>query len=1232
MGQVFRVRDELECRTVALKLLKPELSEAFQLQRFKREFRAAARLDHPHCVRSLEFIEDEGQAVLTMEYVEGGALRLRRHEDPVEVIHLGLQLLAGLDHIHGQRLIHRDLKPGNILVERPPDGPVHARLADFGIAGVMDLIHEDTTVGLVQGSLRYVAPETLASGQADPRSDLYSLGLVLYALLAGQHPFGNPRRSLREWLGVHRRGRIRPLSLMRPELPVLLVEVVHRMCHVDPDERFADAASAHDALCSLWNQLSDPGPLPQHPPLLRRPFLAAPALVGRQEPLHKLHEAHEAGRKGQGPAVVQLSGAPGHGKSRLLRELLVEVFEGDTLLFPGTCRAEGGVPYEPVAELLETLADKEFDGDATPIGALPNHSPTQLAGPDDPTADIAGDNLESPAISMVAELRLEHQPPEDGLSGRLQAHARWCAQLRLLCRSRPVLIVVEDAQWADPPTLQLLTSMVRTLAITRLRGDPVRVCIIVSHRPYTGAPDLEAFMEAAREYGVLTSLQMQALSTLDSTDLLASMLMMPPDEVPEAFSGPLVAQAEGNPLFLSQMLHSLLGRGQLERRDDGQWDLSMERLSAAQLPRSVATAIGERATRLAIEHQQIMVAASVLGREFDVPALSELTGLDELALLDGLDELIRAGFVEDHEHGYRFVHDRIRDAIYDALPDDECRTLHRQAAEYLAHPDPLRPEIAPAAAHHYERAGEPGTAYEFALRAAHQAALEHAHGAALDFYDTATRLAKSAGLELDEGLWELRGDALAAVGRYAQAAEAYAQRLEHIGEGPAHIALLSKVGMLEHKQGHYTRAIELFETVLRGLGSRSTARGLRLSIQVFFESLLFMLPLPRRQRATPGADVLIRTHTLLSECCLMTGDAMRTAHHAMAAGNAARRRGPSPQSARALAFLGMGMVTFGQHRFGNGLIARAREWGAQCNPPASVACSLMTSEALARLVENDVSAALELLESAWQRYGSAASAEARVVALSTISMAMLITDHDPRRSEHYIRRMQALGEELNDPRLRGWAHQHRAYRLIRRGSTGSAIEQLERGLELALETGDGMMAIRALDQLALALALDGRMGEAIGRGIEGARRTLSSARLRFQLGLDGGFVFAAALLLRQGESLPAEAEALVLEVLRRRRRDACALGSSAPLFLVGEAAWNAVHDRPYDFQSPIDAAQQLGYRGEATLARLLAARFDRRDAPSRPRLSAVTMSSGRHRQLNGMLDSAPQRLPSADDR
>ena len=136
MGEVFRAYDEHQQRTVALKVLKPERSQSGRLQRFKREFRAAARLEHPYCVRSHELVEREGLAMLVMDYVPGGALVLRRFEHVADVVRLALQLLAGLDHIHGKRLVHRDLKPSNILVERPLAGPLHPRLCDFGITDV----------------------------------------------------------------------------------------------------------------------------------------------------------------------------------------------------------------------------------------------------------------------------------------------------------------------------------------------------------------------------------------------------------------------------------------------------------------------------------------------------------------------------------------------------------------------------------------------------------------------------------------------------------------------------------------------------------------------------------------------------------------------------------------------------------------------------------------------------------------------------------------------------------------------------------------------------------------------------------------------------------------------------------------------------------------------------------------------------------------------------------------
>ncbi|MEM7152078.1 MAG: protein kinase [Myxococcota bacterium] len=1202
MGQVFRVFDEHEGRRVALKLLKPELSQAHQLHRFKREFRAAARLDHPHCVRSYEFLERDGLAMLTMQYVEGGALTLERME-PLAVLRLGLQLLAGLDHIHGKRLVHRDLKPGNILIDRSQPIPC-ARLADFGIAGAMDLVHEDTTVGLVQGSLRYLAPETLRGGGADPRADQYSLGLILYALLVGQHPFSGAARSLRQWLAIHRRGRIRPLDHLRPDLPAALVQAIHRMCHREANERFDDAALAHDALAEVWRQLPDAGPLPEHPPLTRRPYLVAPSFVGRQPELDALMSAHEDGQAGRGPRVIRVVGEAGRGKSRLLRELLVEVFDSDTMIFPGTCRAEGGGPYDPLGDLLETLADTEFDGDATPLTPEPNStSPAHLAGPEDETADLSIAESDSP-LSMVAELRSDLTPPEDPLSGRMQAHARWSARLRLLCRMRPVMLIIEDAQWADPATLQLLTSMVRTVAITRQRGDSVRASFVITHRRSVDNPDLDAFIDAAREYDVLTSLDLRPLAGIDSKGVLASMLRVPPPQLPDEFAEPLVEHAEGNPLFLSQMLHCLLGRGQLQPDASGGWNLDSQGLSAARLPRSVGIAIGEQAARLATKHQQIMVAAAVLGRGFEGRPLEAITGFDELSILDGLDELLRTGFIEDSGSGYRFVHDRIRESIYAALPASERVRLHRQAAEHLVDHGGELPSSWPAIAHHFEHSGRYAEAYRYSLKAARHASDEHAHGAALGHYDAALRMAERGELDPDAEIFECQGDAHSALGQYSKAVDAYARCLDGAPEGLGRVDLLSKLGRVEHKRGQYERAMKVFEEVLVAMGTRPSPQGLVLRVQLVLAVLASMLPLWRWRDSAQRAEVIIRTRTLLSECYLMMGEMLQTAHHSIAAANLARRAGPGPAATRALAFHGMGLVTFGEHRMGGRYLARARAYANETELPASVQCTIMTSEALAHLARGDTHRAIATAEATWRRFGTAASAEARVGSLTTMNVILLLSQHDDHRCHHYIRRMQALAAELADPRLQGWAHQHRAYLLLRRGELTSTLEQLHQGLRLAREAGDGIMAIRAQDQLALTLALHGDYAEALRRGMTATADTLGRPRLRLQLAIDGGFVIAAALARRNGHSVPAQAEALVRQVLRRRRRDACGIPTSALQFRVAEAAWHDASGQPHDFDAPIDAAERAGLHGEVSLGRMIRSRFDERPSAPEPTTSA----------------------------
>lgn len=1183
MGEVFRAYDEHQQRTVALKVLKPERSQSGRLQRFKREFRAAARLEHPYCVRSHELVEREGLAMLVMDYVPGGALVLRRFEHVADVVRLALQLLAGLDHIHGKRLVHRDLKPSNILVERPLAGPLHPRLCDFGITDVVELSHDDAAVGLVQGSLSYLAPETLESGVADPRSDLYSLGLVLYGLLIGEHPFGGRDRSLREWLTVHRRGHVPSLTQLRPDAPPGLVEVVHQLCNRRPQDRFEDAAAAYDALLGQWEQWPEAGPLPPIPPLLRRPYLAAPAFSGRASELEELQQLHADCRQGRGPRSIQVVGDAGQGKSRLLRELLLGVLDTDTMVFPATCRAESSAPYEPLRGLLAALDEVSLDGDETPVAAA-----VRERAPADPTTSTLGGN-ETPT-SLAHELRPPIAEPEDATSGRLQAHTRWSTRLQLLGRRRPVLLLLEDAQWADPPTLQLLTTLVRTLGVARAKGEPVRFALVVSHRRSADNPDLDLLLAGLADQGTLAKIDLQPLSPLTAVEVLASMLMMSVRELPPGFWQPLVSQADGNPLFLTQMLYILLGRGQLQRGPDGRWQLGTCDLGAARLPRSVNKAVGEQAARLATDHKRILVAAAVLGRRFEVRPLAAVTELDELALLDGLDELVRTELIEDHEHGYRFRHDRIREAILEAAPMAERRRLHARAAEDLVEHDDELPSAWPTIAYHFEHADDDDAlAIEYALRSARRASREHAYGAALEGYRTALRLAERSGLVLDDELWERQGDAHMALGHYHDAVEAYSRRLTTLRAPTERAWLSSKVGFVEFKQGNFSRAIEVLEGVLGSLGARLPWLAASLRLWIVLSIVRSLLP-PRRWRGSLEAvKVAIRTHVLLAECYHMNMVPVRAAYHSATAAYLARRLGASTDSVRALSINGLGLLLYGQRRIGLRQLAQARAYMQAVAVPESVRCRLEVSAALGSLAQGEVGRALEQLEDAWRRFGAAASAEARVYVLSMLTYLLIATGHDPRRCEHYIRRMLALAEELHDDRTLAVAYVHRGYMLACAGRFLDAIEPLRRGQRLAHKVGDHANELRASDLLTIALTIENGIDEALERGRAAARRSLTALGSHSYMSRDAGLLVVATELVRRGRPLTKEDDALVRRLLRRRRKGAVALPSGATLFRVAEAAWHAAHGRAHTgAASAIAHAGRLGLDGEASLGRHVA--------------------------------------------
>ncbi|MFI5533955.1 serine/threonine-protein kinase [Kitasatospora sp. NPDC051853] len=243
MAVVYRAEDLRLGRTVAVKLLAPELArnDVFR-ERFARESRAAAAIDHPHIVPVYEAGETEGVLYIAMRYVRGRDLRaLLDRQGPLtlrQAVRITAQVASALDAAHAHQLVHRDVKPGNVLVAEGTDSdhPEHVYLTDFGLTKKSLSLTGLTTVGQFVGTLDYVAPEQISGRPVDGRCDVYSLGCVVYEELTGTPPFRREDDLALLWAHLH--DEAPPLSELRPELAAGLNAVLGRALAKTPEERY----------------------------------------------------------------------------------------------------------------------------------------------------------------------------------------------------------------------------------------------------------------------------------------------------------------------------------------------------------------------------------------------------------------------------------------------------------------------------------------------------------------------------------------------------------------------------------------------------------------------------------------------------------------------------------------------------------------------------------------------------------------------------------------------------------------------------------------------------------------------------------------------------------------------------------------------------------------------------------------------------------------------------------
>jgi serine/threonine protein kinase len=277
MGAVYLCEHTFMHRLVAVKVLPMDkiATDKTAVDRFYREARAAAALDHPNIVHAYDIDQADGLHFLVLEFVDGRSLQEivaryaegKRFFDPVRAAYCIAQAAAGLAHATQMGLVHRDIKPGNLLLDR--DGTV--KILDMGLARFFDHRHDDLTLrfddGCILGTADYLAPEQAMNEAVDVRTDIYGLGGTLYFLLTGSSPF--PDGSIAEKLARQQKGDPTPVTAFRPDVPPKLLAVMNRMMRKNPDDRYQTPEDVLAALKPWTDQPIDLPPaaeMPEHCP------------------------------------------------------------------------------------------------------------------------------------------------------------------------------------------------------------------------------------------------------------------------------------------------------------------------------------------------------------------------------------------------------------------------------------------------------------------------------------------------------------------------------------------------------------------------------------------------------------------------------------------------------------------------------------------------------------------------------------------------------------------------------------------------------------------------------------------------------------------------------------------------------------------------------------------------------------------------------------------------------
>lgn len=785
MGRVYRATDLLHPdRPVALKTIVGAARQLELRQLFKTEFRTMTTLQHPLVAAVYDFAAIEGgeDYLFTMEYVNGvDLLKHTEHADWRTIVDLGVEICRALSYLHSRGIVHFDLKPANVLVTST--GGI--KVLDFGIAGTRP------RAGYVRGTLGYAAPELLKdNASVDQRADIYGLGATLFRLLTRRRLFTG--RSAREYLREH--ARRHPVTFEPSDnerIPPWLQQVVRRLCATEVSERPQSADAVIEAINKEGGLTYDVG--------TRENLVLSGRFVGRDQELQSIERF--AAERFDGTTVAQalfVCGNAGTGKSRLMREARYRMQLAEQSFIEANCYEAAVSEFstiEEAARQLVRLAAEDEVRKATRVLELIDPKSRHRA-------DRAAATTGGQRRHLIDDL---------------------CELFISVARHRPFVFYINDLQWVQPGSADVLLNLIRMIRQREQNGERVPIAILCTmrSRELDGRPAEDLVNRLASEENT-RRIDLKPLATEDIGRLVGSMLGS--TEVASGWVERLTALTEGNPFFIEEVLHNLVEEGRLGVNDTGLDDID---LSADVMELSI-----RRAARRGDDERELLEIMALHGRPISAQLLASLSEADLETIHPALIELERHQMVrrtwDDDQVVYGLRHDRIREAIAARTPADRRRDLHLQMGEALERlDDETRAQLVFDLARHFTGAKVSAKAIHYNMQAGEVARSGFSSALAIEFYEAAMELLERTPGEEERvrELGDLLADLCALVGRYDDALGYLERARAQATTTLRNAQVLRKIGHVYWQRGEFKPAIDRLWHAAQLLGHKRPQSG-----------------------------------------------------------------------------------------------------------------------------------------------------------------------------------------------------------------------------------------------------------------------------------------------------------------------------------------------------------------------------------------------------------------------